>query len=206
MPQNMYEDESGPAAGVFEDVYLILLSMTCGSHLPASSSSSSHPLSPPCGRRSSSVPAAAAASCGWGQPHAGHALSISSTRYESAARPWRGGTSSSAIRAATSIGAHPDGDLVPAEPRIELPAVFTLFSEAAKTGAALFITSSGAAFLLSLFGGSVVARGSLRRGRRMGRGGRWCRRRGWGLLAQLVLSFSTEAPTGEGEMRERERG
>jgi hypothetical protein len=47
MPQNTYEDESGPTAGVYEDVYLILLSMTCGSHLSASSSSSSHPLSPP---------------------------------------------------------------------------------------------------------------------------------------------------------------
>jgi hypothetical protein len=46
MPQNTYEDELGPAAGVYDNVYLILLSMTCGSHLFASSSSSSHPLSP----------------------------------------------------------------------------------------------------------------------------------------------------------------
>ncbi|CAN6295617.1 unnamed protein product [Urochloa humidicola] len=105
------------------------------------------------GRFSSSVPPAAMVSRGWGQPHAGQALSISSARYESAARPWRGGASSSAIRAAASTGAQPGGDPVPAEPRIELPAVFTLFSEAAKTGAAFFIASSGAAFLLGSFGG-----------------------------------------------------
>jgi hypothetical protein len=96
-----------------------------------------------------------------GQPHAGQALSISSPRYESAARPWRGGTSSSAIRAAASTGAQPGGDPVPAEPRIELPAVFTLFSEAAKTGAAFFIASSGAAFLLGSFGGFGGGAGGL---------------------------------------------
>jgi hypothetical protein len=28
MPQNTYEDESGPAAGVYEDVYLIVFALS----------------------------------------------------------------------------------------------------------------------------------------------------------------------------------
>ncbi|ONL96507.1 Protein TOC75-3 chloroplastic [Zea mays] len=122
------------------------------------------------GRRSSSVPAAAAPR-GWGQPHAGQALSISPARYEPAARPpWRGSLAA-AIRAAASAGAHHGSDPVPAEPRIELPAIFTVFSEAAKTGAAFFIASSSAAFLLGSFGGFGGGAGGLFGGG--GGGGGW---------------------------------
>jgi hypothetical protein len=44
---------------------------------------------------------------------------------------------------------------------MELPAIFSLFSEVAKTGAAFFIASSGAAFLLGSFGGFGGGAGGL---------------------------------------------
>jgi hypothetical protein len=102
------------------------------------------------------------------------ALSISAARYDYAAQPPPGGRnrgSSSAIRAAASSGAQPESDRVPAEPRIEFPAIFSLFSEAAKTGAAFFIASSGAVFLLGSFGGLGGGAGGLFGGG--GGGGGW---------------------------------
>jgi hypothetical protein len=77
-------------------------------------------------------------------------------RYDSTAHPppcacSRG--SSSAIRVAASNVVQPESDRVPAEPRMELPAIFSLISEAAKTGATFFIASSGMVFLLGSFDG-----------------------------------------------------
>jgi hypothetical protein len=106
-----------------------------------------------------------------GQPHAGQALSISPVRYEPAARPPRGGSAAAAIRAAASAGAQPGSDPVSAEPRIELPTIFSVFSETAKTGAAFFIASSGAAFLLGSFGGFGGGAGGLFGGGGGGGGG-----------------------------------